>query len=363
MVEVKTQVWAGKRVLITGHTGFVGSWLALSLIQLGAIVVGYSNKVPTEPSLFEASGLRKLIDTIEGDIRDFGTLLDALKTHKPQYIFHLAAQPLVKESYEYPLETYEANILGTVNLFESVRVLDTETVVVNMTSDKCYESTASVAGYREEDPMGGKDPYSSSKACSELITRAYRDSFFSTKTVSGSGISLCSIRAGNIIGGGDWAKYRLIPDCVRAFESGDRLWVRYPRAVRPWQHVLDVINGFLLLAEKASEDKCRYCQAWNIGPDQETQWSVEKVVKFIAQLWNGDALWEIDRGSHVKEEVLLTLDNTKAKEHLGWKPVWDTTTALQETIDWYSGFRDYPNKALELTHEQINRYFEHTRSL
>jgi len=355
-VEKWKQFWSGKRVLITGHTGFVGSWLALCLIQLDARVVGYSIGVPTEPSLFEACELRSQLESITADVRNAEKLSEAVHFHEPQFIFHLAAQPLVTKSYVDPLETYGTNIIGTVNLFEAVRTLDRETIVVNMTSDKCYENNSKADGYTEDDQLGGKDPYSSSKACSELITRAYRESFFNSNSVDQSKISLSSIRAGNIIGGGDWAMNRLIPDSIRAFETGNKLGIRYPNAVRPWQHVLDVVYALLHLAKKIVGDRSLDNQAWNVGPNQETMWSVEDVVRFLSKHWDGSAIWKIDRGEHFMEEVLLTLDNSKARQQLGWRPVWNTETALIETLKWYQDYKKDREKILKITIEQLERY-------
>jgi CDP-glucose 4,6-dehydratase len=308
------------------------------------------------------TNLRSSVETIEANICNFKTLFSTIKTYKPEIIFHLAAQPLVVDSYKSPLETYTTNVLGTLNLLEVIRQLGRETAIVNMTSDKCYENISSSTGYTEKDPLGGRDPYSSSKACSELITRAYRESFFPVKKNSEPAISLCSMRAGNIIGGGDWAEHRLIPDFVRALKSGSTLLIRYPDAVRPWQYIFDVIYGFLLLAEKLSRSDGKVSEAWNIGPDPVLHWSVEEVVKFIAEHWDSDVNWEIGKGKNVKEEILLTLDNSKARKYLGWRPLWDTNNALKETVNWYKCYYYNPDKIISYTRNQIESFLERISS-
>jgi CDP-glucose 4,6-dehydratase len=359
MVEVarKSIFWNNKRVLITGHTGFVGSWLTLYLRNQGATIIGFSRDIPTKPSLYEVLDLDSSIESIQADIRDYQNIKRAIDLHNPEVIFHLAAQSIVKESFRNPLETLETNTLGTINLLESVRQSRRKIILVNMTSDKCYENVGSQVGYEESDALGGRDIYSSSKACSELLTRAYRDSFFSKKTSGNELAKICSIRAGNIIGGGDWSAHRLIPDCIRAFQANEALMVRSPDAVRPWQHVLDIVNAFLILVEQVDSSDYQFCRAWNIGPNPGSQWSVRDIVEFTARHWNGDATWKIDFSLHTKEEELLTLNNSQAKECLGWQPIWNTKDALEHTIDWYIESHN-GQRMVDFTVKQITQYFQ-----
>jgi len=351
-----SRFWHSKKVLITGHTGFVGSWVTLLFERLGSTVVGYSKSVPTRPSLFEITELGSRVESIEADIRDYDKLSSVLEVHKPEIIVHLAAQPIVKESFESPLSTYSTNVLGTANLLEVIRQLDSEVVLLNMTSDKCYENIGKLRGYTEDDKLGGRDPYSSSKACSDLITHAYRESYFKKNSLQEHGKSICTVRAGNIVGGGDWAKYRLVPDCIRSFEANQTLLLRYPEAVRPWQHVLDVIRGFHLLVVKLIETKGEISGAWNFGPSEACHWSTKDVVEFIASLYGGQPNWEIDDRKQAPEEQLLTLDNTKSKTILGWNPIWDTRKALERTISWYKCYKDNPKKIVDYTNKQIDQY-------
>lgn len=326
------EVYKGRRVLITGNTGFKGSWLTLWLIKLGANVLGYSLEPPTVPSLYETLNLKNEINQIIGDIRDFDKLLGTIKQFKPEIIFHLAAQPLVRRSYKEPRLTYETNVMGTINLFEAIRFCDSVRVVVNITTDKCYENKEWVWGYREIDPMGGDDPYSSSKACSELITSAYRRSFFEK-----SGVAVASARAGNVIGGGDWAEDRLIPDIVRSLSIGKEIVIRSPNAIRPWQHVLEPLYGYLLLGMKLFMESQQYAQAWNFGPDESDTMNVESIVKKSIELW-GAGSYRIESSVQLHEANMLRLDVSKTHFLLGWKPRTNVEKALEMTINWYKKF-------------------------
>ena len=326
------EFFKSKNILITGHTGFKGSWLTLWLTELGANVIGYSLEPPTNPSLFEALNLKERITHIIGDVRDEEKLKKVFKMYKPEFVFHLAAQPLVRYSYITPKYTYEVNIMGTINLFEAVRETDSVKVVVVITSDKCYENKEWIYGYREIDPMGGYDPYSSSKGCVELIVSAYRRSYFENLR-----IALSSARAGNVIGGGDWQEDRLVPDCIRALSKGEEIKIRNSNAIRPWQYILEPLSGYLLLALKMSEDKVKFSGAWNFGPNDIDIITVEEIVKLVIQNWgNGD--YKVDTSSQPHEAGLLKLDTSKARTFLGWKPVYNIYETIKRTVNWYKYF-------------------------
>ena len=317
-------------MFLTGHTGFKGSWLSLWLQQLGAEVTGYALKPPTQPNLFEvanvASGMRSLV----GDVRDLERLRACLKEVRPEIVLHLAAQALVRPSYALPVETYATNVMGTAHVLESVRECDAVRVVLIVTSDKCYENQERLEGYREIDPMGGFDPYSSSKACAELVTAAYRSSFFATGRPA-----VASARAGNVIGGGDWATDRLMPDIVRAFSAGELVVLRNPTAVRPWQHVLDPLAGYLALTEHMWNSGTAHAEAWNFGPDEEGARPVSWLVERMAKLWDGAPGWRQAVGFAPHEAHQLRLDCSKARARLGWTPRLDLDTALAWTVDWH----------------------------
>ncbi|MGB2953026.1 MAG: CDP-glucose 4,6-dehydratase [Gaiellaceae bacterium] len=325
--------WRGKRVLLTGHTGFKGSWLALWLQRLEADVLGYSISVPTTPSLYEDAEVGASMVSIEGDVRDPKRLGDALREHCPEIVIHMAAQALVLRSLGDPVETYETNVLGTVYLLEAVRHTPDVRVVVNVTSDKCYENREWPWPYRESEPMGGRDPYSSSKGCSELVTSAYRASFFSSE----SGTRVASARAGNVIGGGDWAGDRLVPDLMRGALRGEVVRIRNPSAVRPWQHVLNPLNGYLQLAQRLW-DEPSYADAWNFGPGDDSARSVEWVVERLTELWGDGLRTQADPGSGGREALSLRVDSSKARASLGWSPVWDLDDGLRATVDWYKAY-------------------------
>ena len=334
-------IYKDKTALVTGHTGFKGSWLSLWLQELGANVVGYALDPPTQPNHFELLNLD--IVSIIADILDKAKIENVVRKYRPEIVFHLAAQPLVRDSYIIPHETYETNIMGTVNLFEAVRKSESVRAILNITSDKCYENREWVWGYRENDPMGGYDPYSSSKGCSELITSSYRSSFFNNDAYGKSHqVLVASCRAGNVIGGGDWAKDRLIPDVVKAAAKGNTVPVRNPHATRPWQHVLDPLYGYLLLGQKLLEGKAEFEEAWNFGPNDDNVLTVESLLMLCNQYWNDIKYRVENENNQLHEASLLKLDVSKAKSKLQLKSVWSSEKAIEKTIKWYKNF--YKNK-------------------
>lgn len=333
---MNSEFWRGKRVLITGHTGFKGGWLSLWLQSMGAEVAGYALPPPTVPSLFEkASVSRGMVASCLADVRDLERLKTAFMEHRPEVVFHLAAQALVRPSYSDPVGTYATNVMGTVNLLEASRTAKGLRAVLNITTDKCYDNQEWVWGYRECDPLGGQDPYSNSKACSELVTSAYRQSFFKPSNLAEPGVSLASARAGNVIGGGDWAVDRLLPDMIRAFSTGKKVVIRYPHSVRPWQHVLEPLWGYLTLAEKLWEQGPDFAESWNFGPAEDDAKPVQWLVQRLAERWGHGAAWCLDERPQPHEAACLKLDCAKARARLGWRPRWNLETALDRTIDWY----------------------------
>jgi CDP-glucose 4,6-dehydratase len=354
-VGVTPAFWQGKKVLLTGHTGFKGSWLSLWLQSLGANVIGYALAPPTHPSLFEAAEVEAGMISILGDIRDLEKLQTVFTEHQPEIVIHMAAQPLVRYSYVNPIETYATNVMGTVNVLEAVRHCVSAKAVVNITTDKCYENREWEWGYRENEPMGGYDPYSNSKGCAELVCSAYRSSFFNADTYSQHGVALATVRAGNVIGGGDWAQDRLIPDILNAFEKGQLVDIRNPHAIRPWQHVLEPLRGYLTVAEKLYSDGPSYAEGWNFGPNDEDAKPVGWIVEQLATLWGNDAQWQIDQGQHPHEAHYLKLDISKARIRLDWHPALRLNEALQLIIDW-SKQRQSGANIRELTLSQIHHY-------
>jgi CDP-glucose 4,6-dehydratase len=327
---MNAEFWRGRRVFVTGHTGFKGSWLSIWLTHLGAEVHGYATKPPTTPNLFtEASAVGDLANHTVADIVDAEALRSAMRAAAPEVVFHLAAQPLVRHSYQEPVTTYAVNVMGTVHLLEAVRACESVRAVVVVTTDKCYENREWVWGYRESEPLGGRDPYSSSKACTELVTMAYRSSFLASRAVA-----VGTARAGNVIGGGDWAADRLLPDFFRAVDSGRTLEVRNPAATRPWQHVLEPLSGYLLLAESLSADAAKYAQAWNFGPREMDARSVEWILQYVSKRVP-ESRWMHIGGEHVHEARSLRLDSSKATLDLGWSPRWNLETALDRTVAWH----------------------------
>lgn len=347
--------WQGKRVFVTGHTGFKGSWLCLWLQQLGAQVTGYALSPPTQPSLFEVAHAGQGMESNIGDIRDGAALAKAMRVAAPDIVIHMAAQPLVRRSYVDPVETYSTNVMGTVHLLEAVRQTPSVRAVVNVTSDKCYDNKEWVWGYRENEPMGGFDPYSNSKGCAELVTSAYRNSFFNPEKYSEHHVALASGRAGNVIGGGDWAEDRLIPDILRAISDGRPVVIRNPRAIRPWQHVLEPLSGYLLLAQKLYEEGIGYAEGWNFGPKDEDAQPVQWIVERLTQQWGDGASWQLDQGDHPHEAHYLKLDCSKARMRLDWQPRWDLAHTLKMIVGWQ---RDYLSHAdmRQTTLNQISKF-------
>jgi CDP-glucose 4,6-dehydratase len=349
-MDVNPDFWRGKRVFLTGHTGFKGGWISLWLQSMGAEVHGYSLNPPTDTNFFNVAEVGKcMASSVIADIRESAKLKQAMQSANPEIVFHLAAQPLVRYSYEQPVETYEVNVMGTVNLFEAVRTLPSIRAIVNVTTDKCYENREWEWGYRENEAMGGFDPYSSSKGCAELVTSAYRQSFLEP-----AGIAVASARAGNVIGGGDWADDRLIPDFLRAFDAGELLKIRSPLSTRPWQHVLEPLSGYLLLAERLYNNGIGFAEAWNFGPADEDARSVEWIVKSMAEM-RKDVNWQCDNEPQPHEAHYLKLDSSKARNKLSWSPRWGLKTALEKTLEWHKAWRKNEDMKL-ITLFQINDY-------
>lgn len=349
--------WRGRKVLVTGHTGFKGSWLALWLQRLGADVTGFALEPPTDPSLFASARVADGMKSVIGDIRDLEAVTAVVAGERPEILFHLAAQSLVRRSYRDPVETFSTNLMGTVHVLEAARRGESVRVLVNVTSDKCYANREWLWGYREGEPLGGADPYSSSKACAELASAAYRHSFFASDGGHGVRLALASARAGNGIGGGDWAADRLVPDVFRAFLEKRPASIRNPGAVRPWQHVLDMLNGYLILAERLSASGAEYGEAWNFGPYDEDVRPVGWMADRLAALWGNGAGWEVDRASQPPEAGLLRLDSAKARARLGWFPRLRLERALEWTAEWY---REHGRgaDARSVTERQIARFEE-----
>lgn len=348
------QFWNGKRVLVTGHTGFKGAWLSLWLDQLGAKVTGLALPPDDDVSLFAHAELGNSVDSRFSDIRDQNAVMDVVADSRPEVIFHLAAQSLVRPSYEDPVGTYATNVMGTINLMEASRHSGCVETFINVTSDKCYENFEWERPYHEDDRMGGYDPYSSSKGCSELITSAYRRSFFQSAGETTS-VALASARAGNVIGGGDWSRDRLIPDCVNALLDGRPILIRNPHAVRPWQHVLEPLSGYLQLAEKMAKNRTAYADAWNFGPDSQDAQTVQWIVEQMTRSWGGKATWELQTGDHPHEATFLRVDTAKAQQHLDWHPRLDAASAVAWTAQWYRD-QSAGADARELCFEQIQQY-------
>ena len=337
-------------MFLTGHTGFKGGWIALWLTHMGAKVHGYALAPPTKPSFFEETQLQsRLATSTINDIRDFKNLCKAMQAANPSVVIHMAAQPLVRESYNSPVDTFSTNLLGTVNLLEAARITDSVQAIVSITTDKCYENQEWLWPYRENDRLGGHDPYSSSKACAELASAAYRKSFLAE-----AGVHLATVRAGNVIGGGDWAADRLIPDFLRALDAGETLHIRSPNAIRPWQHVLEPISGYLLLAEALAKQGGDYADAWNFGPEEGDAKPVSSIVEQLCEKFPGSR-WQLDDAPQPHEARLLKLDSSKAKAKLNWVPRWPLETALNKTIEWHQAWRSDESMAAFST-QQIEAY-------
>ncbi|NLK23063.1 MAG: CDP-glucose 4,6-dehydratase [Clostridiales bacterium] len=345
-------IYKNKKVIITGHTGFKGTWLTLILKKLGAEVLGYSLEPNTNPSLFNICNLNNGIKNFYGDIRNDKFLEEVIKEFNPDIIFHLAAQPLVRLSYKNPKLTYETNVIGTLNIYEAARKCSNLKAIVSITADKCYENREWVYGYRENDPMGGYDPYSSSKGCVELLSNSYRKSFFEKE-----GILLATCRAGNVIGGGDWAEDRLIPDFVRAVSKNEKIIIRNPLATRPWQHVLEPLRGYLSIGLKLLEGDKDFAEGWNFRPNDSDILSVKNVLDESIRIW-GKGNYELDKNENPHEAMSLKLDISKAKAKLKWNPKYNVHEAINETINWYKEYYNGNKNMKEYTEKQIEKYFE-----
>jgi CDP-glucose 4,6-dehydratase len=338
--QVDPHFWAGKKVFLTGHTGFKGGWLTVWLSSMGAKVTGFSLPPNTKPNLYEEAGVAALCKkSVIGDIRNLADLSDTMKLSNPDIVIHMAAQPLVRYSYSNPVETYSTNVMGTVHLLEAMRSCRSVKSAVIVTTDKCYENKEWVWGYRENEPMGGHDPYSNSKGCAELVTASYRQSFFSEKDYANHGVAIASARAGNVIGGGDWSADRLVPDAIAAFESGKAVMIRNPLATRPWQHVLEPISGYLVLAQALYEQGVVFNGAWNFGSNDAETRSVQEVIELLIDQLGGDAAWQQDEKVALYEAHFLKLDCSKAKQELAWSTRWSLEEAIRAIVEWHDVFR------------------------
>ncbi len=333
MQPTNPDFWQGRRVLLTGHTGFKGSWLSLWLQAMGATLRGLSLAPPTEPALFDVARVAEGMDHRIGDIRDFALVQAQMNEFRPEVVIHMAAQPLVRLSYQQPVETYATNVMGTLHVLEAARHVGSVKAIVNITTDKCYDNREWVWGYREDEPMGGHDPYSSSKGCAELVSSAYRKSF-----LKDAGIAIATARAGNVIGGGDWALDRLVPDVLRALQKREPVLIRNPHATRPWQHVLEPLSGYLLLAERLYEHGQAHAEGWNFGPRDEEAQPVQWIVEHLCASWGHDATWSLQPGNHPHEAGSLKLDISKARQRLHWAPRWSLGTALTHITEWHQAW-------------------------
>lgn len=349
-------IFKDRKVLITGHTGFKGSWLCILLNKLGADIYGYSLEPPTNPSLYIEANIDDFVTSFIRDIRDLKYLQEVMTKVQPEIVIHMAAQPLVRESYKNPVETYAINVMGTVNLLEACRHTQSIKAIVNVTTDKCYENQEWHWGYRENEPMGGYDPYSNSKGCSELVTASYRSSYFNPKDYHQHGVALATARAGNVIGGGDWAEDRLIPDFIRSITKGDEVKIRSPYAIRPWQHVLEPLSGYLILAAKLFTEGYKYTGAWNFGPEDRDAKNVEWIIKTVCELWGEGTSFSIDTNPQPHEANYLKLDCSKAKAELNWIPKWDIKTTLASIVDWNKSYLNGEN-IRKVSEQQIETYF------
>lgn len=327
--------WQGKRVLLTGHTGFKGSWLSLWLEYMGANLRGVALPPPTTPALFDTARVAEGMEHRVTDIREFTEVKFQFEDFKPEIVIHMAAQPLVRLSYLQPIETFATNVMGTVHIFEAARLCGSVKAIVNITTDKCYENREWVWGYRENEPMGGYDPYSSSKGCAELVSSAYRKSF-----LKDAGISMATARAGNVIGGGDWALDRLVPDIMRALQNNEQVLIRNPHSIRPWQHVLEPLSGYLMLAESLYLNGQADAESWNFGPLDEDARPVQWITEYLCQAWGGGATWMLQQGDHPHEANFLKLDISKARQRLNWVPRWSLETALNHIVNWHQSWLD-----------------------
>ena len=349
-MAINSSFWRGKKVFLTGHTGFKGSWTCLWLQVMGAKVFGFSLEPPTKINLFDEADISSDMESFIGDIRDLQLLKEKIRLFNPDIVIHMAAQPLVRYSYLEPVETYSVNVMGTVNVLEASRYSENLGAVLNVTSDKCYENKEWIWSYRENEPMGGFDPYSNSKGCSELVTNAYRNSFYKDTS-----IGLASARSGNVIGGGDWAEDRLVPDTLKAFENSHSVIIRNPQAIRPWQHVLEPVSGYLKLVENLYDKKDCFSQAWNFGPKDEDSKSVAWIVEELSKQWGEDASWSVDTSSNPHEANFLKLDISKSLSNIDWSPTWSINQAIEMTVSWHKAWlhkEDIKLKSLD----QINMF-------
>jgi len=349
------EFWNKKKVLLTGHTGFKGSWLSLWLQKLNSNVIGFSKNIPTKPSLFELADIESEIISIIGNVCDYNKLEEVVKEYKPEIVIHMAAQAILRKSYNNPIETYATNVMGTVNLLESIRKVGNVKVILNITTDKCYEPNESSKGHLETDRLGGNDPYSNSKACSELVTSSFRNSFFNPNQYQKHGVSLDSCRAGNVIGGGDWGKDRLIPDIMRGILNNEIIKIRNPNSTRPWQHVLDPLNGYLTLAEKLWSSGSEFSEGWNFGPLEDNEKPVKWIVEKLTNGWSKDIRWDVDDSSNPHEENYLRLNCTKANSRLKWMPKLNLEQGIEWIIEWYKQYEQNKN-IKEITEQQIEKF-------
>ncbi len=354
-LEDVVKTWQGRRVFLTGHTGFKGSWLALWLSRLGAQVRGYALDPSTEPNLFALASVGSVVEDVRGDVRNYARLEASMMEFRPEVVFHLAAQPIVRRSYSDPVATYSTNVMGTVHVLEAIRKTPSVRAVVCVTTDKCYQNQEWIWPYRETDPLGGHDPYASSKACAEILSAAYRSSFFPSERLQEHHVGVATARAGNVIGGGDWSEDRLIPDLVRGFSSGQPVLIRRPNAIRPWQHVLDPLHGYMMLAQELLAEHARFASAYNFGPSDEDVWPVERIANKLAELWGNRASWIRDSVPGVHEDHILRLDASKARVELGWEPRLKIEAALEWTMEWYRAWKQGENMAA-FTGIQIGNY-------
>lgn len=353
-LDIFQNFYQGKRVLVTGHTGFKGSWLSIWLNALGAEVIGLALDPSTERDNYVLSGIKDRIIDLRGDIRDADLVKEVFKTYQPEIVFHLAAQPLVRLSYDIPAETYAVNVMGTIHVMEAIRVTDSVKVAVMITTDKCYENKEQIWGYRENEPMGGYDPYSSSKGAAEIAIASWRRSFFNPDQYEKHGKSIASVRAGNVIGGGDWALDRIIPDCIKALEADKPIEIRSPKAIRPWQHVLEPLSGYMLLASKMWNEPTKYCEGWNFGPHAESIATVWDVATKVVENYGKGELKDLSDPNALHEAKLLMLDISKAKFQLGWEPRMDIGQTIRMTVEWYKCYKNI--NVNRFCKEQISKY-------
>ena len=354
---MNTQFWKGKNILLTGHTGFKGSWLSLWLQKLGANLIGFSKDIPTKPSLFELANVEDGMTSITGNVCNYEQIEKVIRDYKPEIVIHMAAQAILRQSYKDPIETYSTNVMGTVNVLESIRKNGIVKVVLNVTSDKCYESNKLLNGFSEDDRLGGYDPYSNSKACAELVTSSFRNSFFNPSEYTEHGVALASVRAGNVIGGGDWGTDRLIPDIMRGILNNEIIEIRNLEAIRPWQHVLDPLNGYLILIEMLWSNGIEFSEGWNFGPEKNDEKSVKWIIEKLTEQWKQDIQWKTNNEKNPHEEKLLRLDCSKARAKLGWKSKIKLEKGLVWTTNWYKQYEEKKDLR-EFTEEQITEFQE-----